>query len=179
MAKAKHKPARDRHAAFAAEYAKDRNATQAAIRAGYSPRTAGQAGHRLLKNTDVARQADDLVANALRAAGITVERTAEEIARIAFGDTRLLYDQRGNLKPVHELDEAGQAMVAGIESEELYAGAGEDRALIGYTRKLKRWDKPKALEQCMSMLAMHKTQKPGDGQGQILTIRMSDGKPIR
>jgi phage terminase small subunit len=38
---------------FVAEYLKDQNATQAAIRAGYSPKTAKQIGSRLLTNVDV------------------------------------------------------------------------------------------------------------------------------
>ncbi len=40
---------------FVAEYLKDRNATQAAIRAGYSTKTADQIGHQLLKKTSVAQ----------------------------------------------------------------------------------------------------------------------------
>ena len=38
---------------FVLEYLKDRNATQAAIRTGYSERTAGSYGHDLLKNPEV------------------------------------------------------------------------------------------------------------------------------
>ncbi|HAW7885485.1 TPA: terminase small subunit [Escherichia coli] len=40
---------------FVAEYLKDSNATQAAIRAGYSTKTADQIGHQLLKKTSVAQ----------------------------------------------------------------------------------------------------------------------------
>jgi len=43
----------DKQQAFAREYLVDRNATQAAIRAGYSPATAKQQGARLLTNVDV------------------------------------------------------------------------------------------------------------------------------
>lgn len=43
-----------KQAAFVAEYLIDFNATQAAIRAGYSERTAGAQGHRLLKNVEIA-----------------------------------------------------------------------------------------------------------------------------
>lgn len=43
----------DKQAAFAREYVVDRNATQAAIRAGYSAATAKQQGARLLTNVDV------------------------------------------------------------------------------------------------------------------------------
>ena len=39
---------------FVAEYLIDLNATQAAIRAGYSEKTADQYGHQLLKKTSVA-----------------------------------------------------------------------------------------------------------------------------
>ena len=40
---------------FVEEYIKDLNATQAAIRAGYSEKTAGQQGFRLLKNVQIAK----------------------------------------------------------------------------------------------------------------------------
>jgi hypothetical protein len=42
-----------KQAAFVREYLVDRNATQAAIRAGYSPKTAEQQGYQLLQNTSV------------------------------------------------------------------------------------------------------------------------------
>ncbi|WP_115540021.1 terminase small subunit [Xanthomonas campestris] len=56
---AKTKPGRrgaltPRQKRFVAEYLKDQNATQAAIRTGYSERTAKQQGSRLLTNADVA-----------------------------------------------------------------------------------------------------------------------------
>ena len=43
----------DKQAKFIAEYTKDLNATQAAIRAGYSPRSAYSQGQRLLKKAEV------------------------------------------------------------------------------------------------------------------------------
>ena len=42
-----------KQAKFISEYTKDFNATQAAIRAGYSPKTAYSIGQRLLKNVEV------------------------------------------------------------------------------------------------------------------------------
>ncbi len=42
--------------AFVREYLKDYNASAAAERAGYSPKTAAQQGSRLLKNADVQKQ---------------------------------------------------------------------------------------------------------------------------
>ena len=46
----------DKQKAFASEYVVDSNATQAAIRAGYSAKTAGQIAHKLLKKAQI--QAD-------------------------------------------------------------------------------------------------------------------------
>ena len=43
----------DKQTKFISEYTKDFNATQAAIRAGYSPKTAYSIGQRLLKNVEV------------------------------------------------------------------------------------------------------------------------------
>lgn len=76
--------ARDRRAAFAREYLVDLNATKAAIRAGYSPKTAGAQGHRLLKNVEI----QTLIQKGREAAAarteITVDRVLKEYARIAF-----------------------------------------------------------------------------------------------
>ncbi len=44
-----------RHLQFVREYLKDRNATQAALRAGYSPKSAAEMGHQLLRNSNIAR----------------------------------------------------------------------------------------------------------------------------
>lgn len=46
--------------AFCFEYAKDRNATQAAIRAGYSSNSAASTGHRLLKIPIIVDKIDEL-----------------------------------------------------------------------------------------------------------------------
>lgn len=65
---------------FVAEYLKDSNATQAAIRAGYSKKTAGQQGHELLKKPDISNavragaiQATEESVKAAQAVGITPE----------------------------------------------------------------------------------------------------------
>ena len=51
----------DRQGLFVSEYIKDMNATQAAIRAGYSKKTAYSQGQRLLKNVEIKKAVDDLL----------------------------------------------------------------------------------------------------------------------
>lgn len=67
----------DRQMAFAEQYALLGNATQAAIAAGYAPKTAGQIGHRLLKNVEIAKRIEATQAAALRRVHITQDMVLE------------------------------------------------------------------------------------------------------
>lgn len=79
-----------RQARFVAEYQKDQNATQAAIRAGYSEGTAKQQGSRLLTNADVAKA----VRNGQRRVAKKAEITADSLAK-EFEEARLLAKKQG------------------------------------------------------------------------------------
>ena len=68
---------------------------------------------------------------------ITADRVLRELARIGFLDLRKLYREDGCLVPPHEGDDDTAAAVAGVEVLEEFAGRGEDRSLIGYTKKVK------------------------------------------
>ncbi len=69
--------------AFTVEYIKDKNATQAAIRAGYSERTARSIGNELLAKPDIQKAIEDLEKAAQTRAGITVDKIVERINKIA------------------------------------------------------------------------------------------------
>lgn len=143
-----------KQARFVAEYLVDLNAKQAAIRAGYSSRTAQVQGSRLLSKAKVA----DAIQVGQKAreerTRITQDRVLQELARLAFFDIRRLYNEDGSLKAPHELDDDTAAAVAQLESLEEYAGSGEDRALIGHTKKAKTFSKDAALSLAMRHLGM-------------------------
>ncbi len=69
---------------FVEEYLIDLNATQAAIRAGYSAKRASEIGHQLLQKTTVAAAVDKALAIRSRRTGINQERILLELARIAL-----------------------------------------------------------------------------------------------
>lgn len=71
---------------FCLEYMIDLNATQAAVRAGYSAKTANVQGPRLLVNARIQTKIVKLTQAASQATGITIERTVAEIARCGFAD---------------------------------------------------------------------------------------------
>ena len=69
---------------FVKEYLIDLNATQAAIRAGYSPKTANEQGARLLANASVQEAIAKAMAERSKRTGISQDRVIQELARIAF-----------------------------------------------------------------------------------------------
>ena len=71
---------------FCREYVIDLNATQAAIRAGYSAKTADVAGPRLLGNVRVAELIQTLMDKRSERVGITADAVLAEIAKMAFAN---------------------------------------------------------------------------------------------
>ena len=139
-----------RRAIFIDAYiANGENATDAAIRAGYSAKTAYSAGGRMLKSVEVKAAIDRRRAELSKKVGLSVERTLREVARLAYSDIRKLYNEDGTLKLPHEWDDDAAAAVAGIEVDELFEGTGPAREWIGYTKKAKVFDKNAALDKAM------------------------------
>ena len=69
---------------FVEEYLIDLNATQAAIRAGYSPKTANEQGARLLAKVSVQTAISKAQAERSRRTGINQDRVIRELAKVAF-----------------------------------------------------------------------------------------------
>lgn len=69
---------------FVEEYLIDLNATQAAIRAGYSPDTAEQIGYQLLQKTSVSNEVSKAMAERSKRTGINQDRVIQELAKIGF-----------------------------------------------------------------------------------------------
>lgn len=81
---------------FVEEYLIDLNATQAAIRAGYSPDTAESAASRLLRNVNVAAAVEEAQQARSVRTEITQDMVLRELAKIGFADMRKLLKWTGN-----------------------------------------------------------------------------------
>lgn len=115
--KRRNQPLNDKQKRFILEYLIDFNATQAAIRAGYSAKTAGSQAHKLLLNPEIQaaiRREQEKTANRLT---LTREKVLEQYARIAFSDSRAFFDKDGRLLPVPELDDDASAALQSYEVE--------------------------------------------------------------
>lgn len=136
---------------FADEYLVDLNAKQAAIRAGYSPRSAEVTGAKLLSNTKVAAYVKSAASAQQERTRITADVVLGELLRLARVDLSEAYDESGKLRPVREMPEDLRRAIAGVESDEIWEWVEDDdgerrRELVGFTRKVKFWDKTRALE---------------------------------
>lgn len=136
-------PKRER---FVLEFLKDSSATQAAIRAGYSKKSADTLGPRLLKKPEVAEAIRVRREKISAKTGLTVERLDEALTRLLDFDPRTLIREDGSLKPASEWDDATAAAVAGLDVEELFEGRGDDREQVGNVRKVKIADRIKPIE---------------------------------
>ena len=133
---------------FLRELPKDFNATQAAIRAGYSAKTAAAAASRLMKL--LCRHVKQLVnmsasESLTPSSAHTIDRFLLELERLAYFDPRKLFDAHGNPIEISALSDAEAPCIAGFEFYEDFGGKGESRRAIGYTRKFKLTDKISAL----------------------------------
>jgi phage terminase small subunit len=139
---------------FIAEYLIDLNATQAAIRAGYSTNRADAMGHENLRKPEIAAEIELAMKARAEKTGISAERVLLEVSRLAFFDVRKMYKPDGSMKLVTELDDETAAALAGLDVTEEFEGAGDARKLAGYTKKAKVADKIGALTLCMRHLGM-------------------------
>lgn len=106
---------------FCEEYLIDLNATQAAIRAGYSPDTAGAMGWENLKKPEISDFISKLQAERSRNTKIDAQWLLDRLAAEATADVNDIYDEFGAVRPISEWPLMfRQGLVQGIEVEEEY-----------------------------------------------------------
>lgn len=146
----------DSQVKFCLEYIKDFNATQAAIRAGYAKKSASVHASRMLSNANIQAYIQELAQKIEQRAEITLAKVLKEFGRIAFTDVRKLFNDDGTLKDIQSLDPDLAAAISSVEVFEEFSGTGDKRKLVGYTKKIKFWDKKGSLDSIGKYLGMFK-----------------------
>lgn len=111
------KLANEKHERFCQEYLIDLNATQAAIRAGYSEKSARTTAARMLANDNIASRVQELFGEREKRTGVTADRVVEELERLAFSDLRDAVEWGSSgvtLKESTELSRDAAAFVASV-----------------------------------------------------------------
>lgn len=131
---------------FCEEYLVDLNATQAAIRAGYSQKTAGAIGHENLTKPEIESEIQRLMTERSKRTDITADKVLKETYLLAMSDIGEAFNDDGSLKPIKNIPAHIRRAISSVEVDELFEGHGKEREQVGYTRKLRLWDKVKTLE---------------------------------
>jgi len=132
---------------FVDEYLLDMNATQAAIRAGYSQKTANEQGAQLLGKTHIKTAIDAAKVKRSERTEIDADWMLRRLVDEAEADLADIYDDKGDIKPIDEWPEIWrQGLVAGVEVEALFEGSGKDRIQVGQVKKLRLSDRVRRLE---------------------------------
>lgn len=139
----------DKQKRFADEYLIDLNATQAAIRAGYSPKTAYSQGHRLLQYPAVKGYIGSQQERLQEKLEISREMVIGEIAKIAFCDIRGVLDWSEN----------GVALLPSSRiSDEVAASIAEVKTMSSGI-SVKQYDKLRALDLISKVLGFYEDSK--------------------
>lgn len=123
-----------KQARFVEEYLVDLNATQAAVRAGYSARSAKQVGYENLTKPYIQSAIQDYQKQLAVEAGVTPEKIVKELAKLAFLDINDLFDSDWNLKNASQVPNHVKAAITSVSKTTTTAGSSTVKVTL--TNKL-------------------------------------------
>ncbi len=175
--KAKTKKLTPKQERFCREYVVDLNATQAAMRAGYSKKTAYSAGQRLLKNVEIQKRLSVLVKARQERTGARGDEAMQECRRIALADVIGAFNEDGSIKPIHEIPEDLRRAISGFEVAEIWGGDGDDGKIqIGELKKVKFWSKDKQIEMLFKHHGLFEQDNSQKEQKAVVIVKFGSHK---
>lgn len=165
---------------FVAEYLIDLNATQAAIRAGYSKKTAKQVGSENLTKPDIQAAVSDAQAKRSKRTEVTQDRVLAELAKVGFSDLRRVLTSTGGLIPPQDWDDETAGAIGSLEvvvrpSAEVDEDGNRE---IEHVHKIKAWDKLSALEKIGKHLGMFGGEGASGDDAPGLNITIATTEPV-
>lgn len=138
----------DKQLMFCQEYIIDLNATQAAIRAGYSEATAYSIGHENLSKPEIEAKIQECMELRAKRTEITADRVLAELSKIGFADVRDLFTSAGGLRNPDQLDDDIAAALQSVEVVTRISGEEDEygNKIVDHVHKVRLNDKKAALE---------------------------------
>ncbi|QUG75984.1 terminase small subunit [Erwinia sp. E602] len=136
----------DKQSLFCREYLIDLNATQAAIRAGYSANTARKIGSENLTKPDIQNRIAELQQQRNEQVSIDAAYVLRRLVEIDQMDVIDIMTDDMSIKPVSEWPLSWRRYLSGFDLADMFEGRGEDREMVGILKKIKWPDKVKNLE---------------------------------
>ena len=130
-----------RYEDFCQFYLKLNNATQAAIQAKYSKKTAGSKGTQLLQIVSIKLRLDYLKSEIAEKCGVTAEMLTREYKKLAFSNMQDFEDEDGKTIPLHKLPRDVAAAIQTIDAYGDFKLHNKEKALDSLGRHIGFFEK--------------------------------------
>lgn len=161
----------DQQKVFGREYMKDFNGTQAAIRAGYSKKSAGEQAVRLLGNVNVQKFIKSLQGKAAYKHEELADQIVQELKKIGFSDISQFLDSENAIKDISKLPPELSTCVESIKKTETEFG-GEDNGGTKTSIQFKLHSKLDALEKLAKYVGLYEADNRQ--RGAVITVNIED-----
>lgn len=136
----------DKQEQFCLEYLIDLNATQAAIRAGYSEKTAATTACENLIKPNIQNRISELKSARNNQVNINAAYVLRRLVEIDQMDVLDILKDDLSFKSLSEWPMVWRQYLSGIDLAEMFEGRGDEREMVGILKKIKWPDKVKNLE---------------------------------
>jgi phage terminase small subunit len=148
---------------FIEEYLVDLNASQAALRAGYSAQTAFRSGVENLQKPAIKSALAEAQARRAERVGITQAQMLAEWGLVSFSDVRhYVIDNQGNVQLAEGAPDCAMRAISSIKKKTIPLGEGK----VAYETEIRLWNKPAALKMAGEHLGMFEENKKKAGAAQ-------------
>ena len=171
----KRKGLSDKEQRFVSEYCRDGNATRAAIRAGYSVKTAAQAGYRLVHKSSVAEAIAKGQSRLLQHADMTAEEIMSRLSMLAradMSDVAEWDDDSFRLYPSAETDTRPIKKLSVLKTtSRTRRKDGTETETVTERRSVELNDQRQALKTLAELLGLAPKEGPGGGGAGELWVK--------
>ena len=131
---------------------------------------------KLMKNPKIAHRIKELREQLFEDNKATIEEVLMIAAGILRADIADAYDENGVMKKLHEMPKHLRMAISGLDTDEIFDGAGEDRTIIGESKKLKLIDKSNMIEKFMKHLGAYEKDNKQKQTDNIVIFELPDNK---
>jgi len=124
------------------------------MRAGVPEKSAAVQGSKWYRIPKVRAEIDAAMERRSERVEVKQDDVLRTLLALMNADIGEAFDENGRLKPIHKIPAHVRKAIAGVESFEEFEGHGKERVAIGEVRKVKFWDKTRAIEMAMKHLGL-------------------------
>lgn len=158
---------------FCQEYLVDLNATQSAIRAGYSIDTAHSIGWENLRKPEIQLRLTELRTELNNQNGNLAQQVIDELKKIGFSNIQDYLEAGNEIRDISAMDRDKAAVISGIKKSKTTFGDGDGNEGEKETVEFKMWDKLNALEKLGKHLGIFEADNKQ--KKAIITVTVTDG----